>query len=82
MAGPTSHEVFVHQDVLLQELPQHRQDQQLHQLPELLPTKGTLYKRIKAADACWLKVPQICLGLILQLEGTASGASFIISKRI
>lgn len=41
MAGPASHEVPVYPNVLLQELPQHRQDQQLHQLPELLPTKGT-----------------------------------------
>lgn len=40
LAGPTSHEDPVHADVLLQELPQHREDQQLHQLPELLPPEG------------------------------------------
>lgn len=45
MAGSTSYEVPVHQNVLLQELPQYRQDQQLHQLPELLPPKGTAKKQ-------------------------------------
>lgn len=41
MAGAARHEVAVHADVLLQELPQHRQDQQLHQLPELFPPEGS-----------------------------------------
>lgn len=50
MAGPASYEVPVYPNVLLQELPQHRQDQQLHQLPELLPTKGTSNKQNTLAD--------------------------------
>lgn len=41
MAGSSSDEVPVHQDVLLQELPEHRKNEQLHQLSELLPAKGT-----------------------------------------
>lgn len=41
LAGPPSHEIPVYSDVLLQELPQHCQDEQLHQLPELLPAEGT-----------------------------------------
>lgn len=45
VAGPTSYEVPVYPNVLLQELPQHREDQQLHQLPELLPTKGASNKQ-------------------------------------
>lgn len=40
VAGAARHEVPVHANVLLQELPEHRQDQQLHQLPELFPPEG------------------------------------------
>lgn len=40
LAGPPSHEDPLHSNVLLQELPQHREDQQLHQLPKLLPPEG------------------------------------------
>lgn len=40
LARPSGHEVPVHTDVLLQELPQHREEQQLHQLPELLSAEG------------------------------------------
>lgn len=49
MAGPASNEVPVYANVLLQELPEHCQDQQLHQLPELLPAKGASNKQIGKA---------------------------------
>lgn len=45
MAGASGHEVLVHPNVLLQELPQHREDQQLHQLSELLLAKGASNKQ-------------------------------------
>lgn len=50
MAGSARHEVPVHTDVLLQELPEHCEDQQLHQLPELLPAEGASHQQLVKAE--------------------------------